>query len=118
MVAANSPQRSLELPVADCGAATSGEKNDEVALADAVVCPPGVCRHKNEDDDDNDDELVIQAVCLSSLIAEEKYDVEGQLYITDSVVSDNGEIGVVGSPGIRCEVGSIVRPLVVHSRFD
>ena len=99
VVAANAPHRSLDSPVADTSATIQidRDKSDDNALADAELCPLGADMKKNS----SDDESILQAVCLSSLIAEEKYDVEGQIYISDSAVSVYGETEMIESDDIR-----------------
>jgi hypothetical protein len=82
------PNRALDLPVADCVAAENQgrEVSDSAILADAKVCTPNNGRSK-EDNDEEDS--IVKAVCLSSLIAEEKYDVEGQIYLSSISVEDD-----------------------------
>ena len=98
VAAANAPHRSLDSPETDSGAIISRnrDKTEDVALADAEICPLGADVKKNS----SDDESILQAVCLSSLIAEEKYDVEGQIYISDIAVSAYGDTEMIEGDAI------------------
>lgn len=87
----------LNLPVADCITTEQqeGGQNELNAFADAKVCTPNNGRCKDTDEE----ESIVKAVCLSSLIAEEKYDVEGIVYLTNSSsVSVDDETVVVDEP--------------------
>ena len=71
------------------------KQSEASAFADAKVCTPNNGRCKDTDEE----ESIVKAVCLSSLIAEEKYDVEGIVYLTNSSsVSVDDETVVVDEP--------------------
>ena len=87
----------LNLPVADCITTEQqeGGQNELNAFADAKVCTPNNGRCKDTDEE----ESIVKAVCLSSLIAEEKYDVEGLVYLTDSSATVDDDAVIVEDLG-------------------
>ena len=76
------PNRALDIPVADSVGVESRDREGGEILADAKICTPN-----NRSKDNDEEESIVKAVCLSSLAAEEKYDVEAQVYLTDSSLS-------------------------------